>query len=129
MEKMSEAIHTTNTKITALEVKCSEYKTAAVDLHRGLTELERRQQKEMTELREILDDYENRQRRKNLRVVGFPLGVEGANAVDFLKKWLLETLGLSSPIEIERAHRALQRHPSEQGEPRAFFSNFFATGM
>lgn len=58
--------------------------------------------------------------RKNLRVVGFPFGVEGANAVDFLEKWLPEILGLSSPIEIERAHRTLQRCPSEQGAPRAF---------
>lgn len=74
----------------------------------------------MTEFRDKLDDYENRQRRQNLRVVGFPLGVEGANAVDFLEKWLLETLGHCSPIEIERAHRALQRRPSVQGAPRAF---------
>lgn len=120
LEKMSEAIHTTNTRVTALEAKSSEYEAAVVDLRQGLTELERQQQKEVMELKDKLDDYENRQRRKNLRVVGFPLGVEGTNAVDFLEKWLPEILGLSGPIEIERAHRAQLRRPNEQGAPRAF---------
>lgn len=120
LEKMSEAIHSTNAKVTVLEAKCSDYESTAVDLRQGLKELERAHQKEVMELKDKLDDYENRQRRKNLRIVGFPHGVEGTNAVDFLEKWLPEILGLPGPIEIERAHRALQRRPSEQGAPRAF---------
>lgn len=51
LEKMSEAINTTNTKVTALEAKGSEYKTTAVDLRRRLTVLEQRQQKEVMELK------------------------------------------------------------------------------
>ena len=74
LEKMSEAIHTTNMKINALAVNCSEYETSAVDPHRGLTELERRQQKEMTELRDKLDDNENRQCRKKPKSCGIPVG-------------------------------------------------------
>lgn len=35
LEKMSEAIHMTNTKVTELEAKCSEYETTAVDLRHG----------------------------------------------------------------------------------------------
>ena len=38
----------------------------------------------------------------------------------FLEKWLPEILGPSGSIEVERAHRTLQRRPSEQGAPRAF---------
>lgn len=120
LEKMSEAITVTNNKVTALETKCTEYETTAVDLRQGLTELEQQHRKEVMELREKLDDYENRQRRNNLRIVGFPLGVEGGKAEEFLEKWIPELLELTSPIEIERAHRAQQRRRGEQGAPRAF---------
>lgn len=116
---MSEAIHSTSTKVTALEAKCYDYEAAAVDLRHGLTagtEISKRS----GGAERKLDDYENRQHRKNLRIAGFPHGAEGANAVDFLERWLPEILGLPGPIEIERAHRTLQRRPSEQGAPRAF---------
>lgn len=55
LEKMSEAIHLTNTKVTVLEAKCSDYKATAVDLRQGLIE------KEVMELKDKLDDCENRQ--------------------------------------------------------------------
>jgi len=103
LEKMSEAMHLTNTKVTALEAKCTDYEATAVDLRQELTELEQKHQKEVMKLRDKLDDYENRQRRKNLRIVGFPLGVEGANAVDFLEKWLPEILGLPGSLGVPRA--------------------------
>lgn len=91
-----------------------------MDLRQGLAELEQKHLNDVTELRDKLDDYENRQRRKNLRIVGFRLGVEGNDAVAFLEQHLADILGLDGPIEIERAHRMLQRHPAEQGIPRAF---------
>lgn len=76
------------------------------------------------QLRPQLDEQENRQRRKNLRVAGFPEGVEGNNAVAFLKKWLPTILGLPDKPEIERAHRMLRRKPQEGGMPRAFVIKF-----
>ena len=72
LEKISEAIPTTKTKITALEAKWSECETTTVDLRYGLTELERRQQKETTALRDKLDDYENRQQKSES--CGIPVG-------------------------------------------------------
>lgn len=79
-------MHSTNTRVIALEAKCSKCEATVVDLHLGLTELDQKHQKDVTDLRDKLDEYENRQRRKNLRIVGFPLGVEGDNAVGFLEK-------------------------------------------
>lgn len=113
-------MHSTNTRVIALEAKCSKCEATVVDLHLGLTELDQKHQKDVTDLRDKLDEYENRQRRKNLRIVGFPLGVEGDNAVGFLEKWLPEILGLTDSVEIERAHHTLQRRPAKQGAPGAF---------
>lgn len=39
-------------------------------------------------MEEIVDDLENRARRQNLRLIGFPEGVEGKNAEAILQEWL-----------------------------------------
>lgn len=44
------------------------------------------------ELREPLDNQENRARRKNLRLVSFPEGVEGKDKVAFIQEWLPKIL-------------------------------------
>lgn len=112
LDKLNETMNLTNTKVAALEAKCAEYETSFTDMQQSLAALEKTHREEVEELKEKLDDFENRQRRKNLRVLGFPLGVEGNDAVGFLEKWLPDILGLSDPIEIERAHRSLpQRRP------------------
>ena len=71
-------------------------------------------------MKEHLDDLENRVRRQNLRLIGFPEGVEGKNACVFLQEWLQKILelGPGETIEIERAHRSVQRSPGEGGRPR-----------
>lgn len=44
-------------------------------------------QKEVKELKEHIDDFENRGRRKNLLIVGLPEGVEGARPEIHFGKW------------------------------------------
>lgn len=75
----------------------------------------------MTSLKDKLDDQENRARRQNLRLVGFPEGVEGNDPSTFIQNWLPKIVGLEEDhqIEIERAHRTLQRRPGEGGLLRA----------
>lgn len=41
---------------------------------------------ELRELKEQLDDQENRARRQNLRLVSFPEGVKGKSTVAFIQK-------------------------------------------
>lgn len=62
---------------------------------------------EVEALRQKLDDIENRERRNNLRFIGFPEGCEDGNTMSFLIKCLPEILNLDSPggLEIDRAHR------------------------
>uniref|UniRef100_H2ZTN0 L1 transposable element RRM domain-containing protein n=1 Tax=Latimeria chalumnae TaxID=7897 RepID=H2ZTN0_LATCH len=71
---------------------------------------------------ERIEDLENRSRRNNIRIVGFPEGVEGGNPTKFLQSVLTELLDLSKdmPLEIEQAHRALGPHPTPGQCPRAF---------
>ncbi|KAJ7993905.1 hypothetical protein DPEC_G00259540 [Dallia pectoralis] len=96
---------------------------AIVDARQDLTDETGKQLAKVAELEARLDEYENRQRRKNLRFVGFPEGVEGKDAVGFLENWLPEVLHIQNTLEIERTHRTMRRtqKASEQTpRPRAF---------
>lgn len=58
-------------------------------------------------LRQKIDDMENRERRNNLRFLGFAESCEGSDMVAFLKATLPTLLNIDFPngLEIERAHR------------------------
>uniref|UniRef100_H3ALB8 L1 transposable element RRM domain-containing protein n=1 Tax=Latimeria chalumnae TaxID=7897 RepID=H3ALB8_LATCH len=69
-----------------------------------------------------IDDLENRSCRNNIRILGFPEGIEGNNPSSFLSKTLPDLLGFDSsePLEIERAHCSLGPRPLPDKRPRAF---------
>lgn len=74
-----------------------------------------------------LDDHENCLRRSNLRLVNLTKKVESPDAVAFLEKWLLETLGpetFPAPPIIERAHRLPGRPQSNRSSPRVLIMKF-----
>lgn len=81
-------------------------------------------------LLERVDDLENRSRRSNLRIVNIPEGSEkDKDPTKFIANLLMELTGpevLSSPPEIERAHRSLGPRPGDAGarKPRAFIIKF-----
>ncbi|XP_069832197.1 vomeronasal type-2 receptor 26-like [Dendropsophus ebraccatus] len=61
-----------------------------------------------------LADLEDRSRRCNVRMVGFPEGAEGESPVDFCKEWVFEAFGSDSftPLfGIERALRIPMKKP------------------
>lgn len=43
-----------------------------------------------------IDDFENRLRRNNLRVIGFPGSTEGNNITEFMEQWLLKNFEKNS---------------------------------
>uniref|UniRef100_H3AZB9 L1 transposable element RRM domain-containing protein n=1 Tax=Latimeria chalumnae TaxID=7897 RepID=H3AZB9_LATCH len=76
----------------------------------------------VSELRSQLDDQENRARRNNIRVLGFPEGVEQGNPSKFLEEALSTILKLpaGTDLSIERAHRSLAPRPAPGQRPRPF---------
>uniref|UniRef100_H3AXI8 L1 transposable element RRM domain-containing protein n=1 Tax=Latimeria chalumnae TaxID=7897 RepID=H3AXI8_LATCH len=72
----------------------------------------------LTTALERIEDLENRSR-NNLRILGFPEGVEEGNPVKFLQEILPELLDLEEGqiLEIERAHRTLAPPPYARTAP------------
>ncbi|XP_072358410.1 uncharacterized protein [Scyliorhinus torazame] len=73
-------------------------------------------------LRAKLEDLENRSRRHNLRIVGFPEGTEGPRPTEYFAKTLAELMGEGenpSRYELDRAHRSLRPKAKVNEPPRA----------
>lgn len=82
---------------------------------------------EVDELRDKLEDMENRSRRNNLRFVGVPEGKESGDMTVFMQELLISLLGLDDsvpPLEIDRAHRAPTPRPNPGERPRAILVRF-----
>lgn len=63
--------------------------------------------KSATELTEHLQDYENRGRRKNLRILGICEKAEGSDMVKFMEKWIPQIVDMETKaghVKLERAH-------------------------
>lgn len=67
-----------------------------------------------------LGDIEDRQRRNNVRFVGFPEKAEGKQPEDFLELWLKDNMAdtmFSRLFAIERAHRIPSKPPTPGAHP------------
>lgn len=76
------------------------------------------------------DDLENRLRRNNLRILGFPERAEGQNSCAFMEQWLKDTFPaaqLSSAFAIERAHRVPTRPPPPGAPPRPLLARLLSS--
>lgn len=68
-----------------------------------------------------VDELENYSRKRNIRLVNLPSGVEKDDPVGFITKWLPDALGAEtfpSPLFIEAAHRVPARQPQTQSNRR-----------
>uniref|UniRef100_H3AMS5 L1 transposable element RRM domain-containing protein n=1 Tax=Latimeria chalumnae TaxID=7897 RepID=H3AMS5_LATCH len=76
----------------------------------------------VADLRDKIDDQENRAHRNNIRILGFPEGVEQGNPSKFLEEALPALLKLPAGTDIstERAHRSLAPRPGPGQRPRPF---------
>lgn len=80
---------------------------------------------EVEKLNAKLTEYEDRERRVNLRIYGFPERVEDKDAISFLRVTLPEILhtDFQGGLDLERAHRSLL--PAKPGAPpRPFIVRF-----
>uniref|UniRef100_H3ANQ0 L1 transposable element RRM domain-containing protein n=1 Tax=Latimeria chalumnae TaxID=7897 RepID=H3ANQ0_LATCH len=74
---------------------------------------------DIVKLRDHLDDQENRARRNNIRILGFPEGAEKGNPTRFLNDVLpaLLKLPVGTDLSIERAHCSLALMPAPGQRP------------
>uniref|UniRef100_H3AEK4 L1 transposable element RRM domain-containing protein n=1 Tax=Latimeria chalumnae TaxID=7897 RepID=H3AEK4_LATCH len=111
-----------NHRVATAEQRVSNMEDAQQDLNHEVMEL----RKHIADLRSKVDDQENRARRNNVRIVGFPEGVEHGRPIKFLQETLLELLKLPSgtSLEVKRAHRSLAPEPAEGQRSRPFIVKF-----
>ncbi|KAF3848746.1 hypothetical protein F7725_015243 [Dissostichus mawsoni] len=72
-------------------------------------------------LKTKLADLERRSRRQNIRIIGLPESLEGPRPTAFFSQLLVDVFGkevLSSPPELDRAHRSLAPKPAAGDKPR-----------
>lgn len=122
-----------------LEAKLDAIQTAITDHHQRISSLESHADttsetlqaletkiailtEDNAKLRAKTTDLESRSRRNNIRIIGLPENIEGPRATTFFSQLLVEVFGeqtLTSPPELDRAHRTLTARPGPGEKPRA----------
>ncbi|KAJ1104919.1 hypothetical protein NDU88_002327 [Pleurodeles waltl] len=75
---------------------------------------------ELLYLHSKLIDLEDRSRRNNVYLLGFPEGIEGADIFSYLRETLpkLTDIAFGPPLEFQRAHRLGPKRQDGNGRPR-----------
>lgn len=97
MKEMNERVGEAESRIMAVENTSAEMEKQIAGLSKVVKELTVRMQ-----------DYENRGRRKNLRILGIKEELEGRDVVTFMEKWIPRILDMemkADRVKLERAHR------------------------
>uniref|UniRef100_H2ZUE5 L1 transposable element RRM domain-containing protein n=1 Tax=Latimeria chalumnae TaxID=7897 RepID=H2ZUE5_LATCH len=105
------SLETLTTAIKELKDTNAGFLTRIMSVEQRVSDL----QKKISLLQVCLDDQENRARRNNLHIIGFPEGAKQGKPAQFLQNILptLLNIKVESPIEIERAHCSLASRPPE----------------
>ncbi|KAJ1130397.1 hypothetical protein NDU88_008750 [Pleurodeles waltl] len=84
---------------------------------------------ELSHLRSKLTDLEDRSRRNNVRLLGFPEGAEGADIFSYLRDILpkLTDITFDPPLEFQRAHRLGPKRQAGSGCPVQLLSACYDT--
>ncbi|KAJ1177278.1 hypothetical protein NDU88_002539 [Pleurodeles waltl] len=105
-------------RVTTLEQRITAVETPAT-----LTE---DRDQELIYLHSKVVDLEDRSRRDNIRLLGFPEEIEGADVQSFLKNILPQLTGLAfnPPLEFQRSHRLGPKHREGANNPRPIIACF-----
>uniref|UniRef100_H3ADC7 L1 transposable element RRM domain-containing protein n=1 Tax=Latimeria chalumnae TaxID=7897 RepID=H3ADC7_LATCH len=112
--ELKDLISGLNHHVATAEQRVSNMEDAQQDLNHEVMEL----RKHMADLCSKVDDQENRARRNNIRIVGFPEGVEHETLPELLK------LPSGTSLEVERAHQSLAPKPAEGQRSHPFIVKF-----
>lgn len=78
-------------------------------------------QKEQDAHHKILEDFDSRSRRQNIRTLGVAEGLEKGNPVGFISEFIPKLWGnenFTNKILVDRAHRMLGPKPTDGSRPR-----------
>lgn len=115
-------------KLDGVQTTIANHEQRISDLESGLNQMQSLESQlsnladDNAKLKAKITDLEGRSRRCNVRLIGIPESVEGTRPTVFFSNLLMDILGqdvLTSPPELDRAHRALRPKPAEGGKPRA----------
>ncbi|KAE8299867.1 hypothetical protein D5F01_LYC02285 [Larimichthys crocea] len=112
-----EAIKEQTSQIQAVVARVGEAEKRIADVEAAATSSEARLahlEKQVHDMREHIDDLDNRGRRCNIRIVGLPEGSEGSDSVKFFERWIPEFLQMDTKagrLKLDRAHRSLALKP------------------
>ncbi|KAJ1127674.1 hypothetical protein NDU88_006068 [Pleurodeles waltl] len=86
---------------------------------------------ELLHLRSKLTDLEDRSRRNNIRLLGFPEGIEGADILSYLRDTLskLTHITFDPPLGFERVHRLGPKRKDGKGRPRPIIACLLRHGQ
>lgn len=119
---------TIDAKLDGVQTTVTNHEQHISDLESGLNQLQSLETQlsnmadDNAKLKAKITDLEGRRRRCNVRFIGVPESVEGTRPTIFFSNLLVDIMGkdvLTSPLELDRAHRALTPKPAEGGKPRA----------
>ncbi|KAJ1170319.1 hypothetical protein NDU88_002197 [Pleurodeles waltl] len=86
---------------------------------------------ELMHLRSKLTDLEDRSRRNNIRLLGFPEGIEGTDILSYLRDILpkLTDITFDPLLEFERVHRLGPKRQDGKGRPRSIIACLLRHGQ
>ncbi|KAJ1218852.1 hypothetical protein NDU88_006424 [Pleurodeles waltl] len=86
---------------------------------------------ELLHLRSKLTDLEDRSRRNNIRLLGFPERIEGADILSYLRDTFpkLTDTTFHPPLEFQRVHRLSSKRQDGKGRPRPIIACMLCHGQ
>lgn len=125
-----EAIKEQTSQLQAISARMNEAEKRIADVEDTATLSEAKLaqfEKQIREMREHIDELDNRGRRCNVRIVGLPEGTEGLDPVKFLEKWIPEYLQMdikAGRLKLDQAYRSSVLKPGPDQHPRLFIVKF-----
>ena len=123
LESITNTVATHTATISQIESTLSSHSDDIVGLQKDVATLKNQLASvsdDNSALHATVEDLISRSKRQNLRVVGIPEDVEGANARQFMSQLFKEVAGDVLPDsgpELDRAHRSLRPRPSQGSRP------------
>ncbi|KAJ1174957.1 hypothetical protein NDU88_000248 [Pleurodeles waltl] len=126
LEGMDSAMVSLAAETKSIRTEIASFQTRVLGLEQRVSKVEAHassfqdRDQELLFLRSKLTDFEDRSRRDNVRIIGFPENIEADDLQRFLRDTLPRLTGptFEPPLEFQRAHRLGHRRTGTDARPR-----------